>query len=206
MYYSEYDLCSSFLRTGGPADCSTTSVILQCRATSAENEATSDFLITVFTDGSLICVKEYQIEFNEENKSISLESPMANFVINDVSDGQPLLNEIIVYTIGFQNETGKVPCNFNIPGELISIHDPLYQIALIFRGSKFLQISRIWNCPLNYFSKKLTLNQNHRVEQHWRRFCPQCGSYLRHLFQYLKEVHVGCTIQGPTYLIHKERS
>ena len=100
----------------GPADCSTTSVILQCQVTGAEDQSKTDFLITVFTNSTLMCVEGYQIEFNGENKSVSLESPTANFVIN-VSEDQPLLNEIIVYTLDFENRTGNVPCNFNIPGE-----------------------------------------------------------------------------------------
>ena len=100
----------------GPADCSTMSVIPQCQATIAEDESTADFLITVSTNGTLMCVEGYQIQFNGENKSVSLESPTANFVIN-VSDGQPLLNEIIVYTLDFENRTGNVLCNFNVLGE-----------------------------------------------------------------------------------------
>ena len=101
----------------GPADCSTTSVILQCQLiTNAHDDTTGDFLImTLQIINSLMCVNRYEIQFNGQSEIVSLESPAAIFVISDGE--QPVLNQITVNTIDYENRIGQVPCNFSIPGE-----------------------------------------------------------------------------------------
>ena len=91
-------------------------VVPECQAvTNAENTAETDFMITLSTLSSLMCVDGYYIHFNGWINHVLLDSPTTVFTISDKE--QPVLNEILVYTADNENRTGQVPCIFTIPGE-----------------------------------------------------------------------------------------
>ena len=100
----------------GPANCSSMSVLPLCQAFSnAEDDSKTDISITLSTNGSPMCVVGYQIQFNGESKHVSMGST-ADFTII-ASEAQPFKNEIVVYTLDYENRTGQVPCTFSIAGE-----------------------------------------------------------------------------------------
>ena len=104
-----------------PADCSGVSVALKCHAIpSAEDDVKIDISVTLSASDDLMCVVGYLIQFNGENKTVSLDSPSANFTVS-VEEGQPLPNDIVVYTLDYENRTGQIPCNSKIVGELVYI-------------------------------------------------------------------------------------
>ena len=74
------------------------------------------FSITLQTNASLMCVEGYQIQFNGESENVSFSSPSAIFTISD-GEGESVPNEIVVYTLDYENRTGQVPCIYTIPGE-----------------------------------------------------------------------------------------
>ena len=100
----------------GPANCSSVLVEPNCHASTSDEDSKSDIMITLQTNASLMCVVGYEIQFNGESKSVSLESPSANFTIS-TAEGQPFQKEIIVYTLDSENRTGQTPCVFSISGE-----------------------------------------------------------------------------------------
>ena len=101
----------------GPVDCSTTSVVPTCQASStSDGDSEADFSIMLSTNGSLMCVVGYVIQFNGENRTVPVSSPSATFTIN-LTQGHPLNKEIMVYTLDYENRTGRIPCTFNIPGK-----------------------------------------------------------------------------------------
>ena len=100
-----------------PADCSTMSVAPLCRiSTNSENSAENRVLITLSTNGSLMCVERYLIQFNGENRTVPVSSASAEFLVT-ITQGEPFDNEIIVYTLDYENRTGQVPCVFISTGE-----------------------------------------------------------------------------------------
>ena len=114
--FSSCSLCHFPFKTlDGPADCSKMFVMPECCATTNATGDT-DFSIILSTSTSLMCVEGYQIQFNGEIKNVSLSSPSANFTISD-GEGQSVQNEIVIYTLDYENRIGLVPCTFNIPGE-----------------------------------------------------------------------------------------
>ena len=100
----------------GPANCSSMSVVPTCQASTSEDDSETDILIMLSSNGSLMCVVGYLIQFNGENRTVPVTSPSTNFTIN-VTQGHPLTNEVIVYTLDYENRTGQIPCTFNLPGE-----------------------------------------------------------------------------------------
>ena len=116
----QHNFCTIFFlkHLDGPANCSKMSVMPECRATTNAMGDTN-FSITLPTASDLMCVEGYQVHFNGESESVSLSSPSANFTI---SDGQSVVNEIVVYTLDYENRTGQVPCTYSIPGEFLQMH------------------------------------------------------------------------------------
>ena len=109
-------------------------VVPECQAvTDAMNPTETDFMIMLSTLSSLMCVDGYQIQFNDESKNVSLDSPSANFMIS-ATEEQPVLNEIIVYTLDHENRTGQVACVFSIPGE--------FPLIILCIGKKYNQ--EVW--------------------------------------------------------------
>ena len=107
----------------GPDDCSRMSVMPECRATTnAADDTEIELSITISTANSLMCVDRYRVQFNGENQTVPLGSPSNNFVISGTD--QPVQNEIVVYTLDYENRTGQVPCTFSVPGE--SVHSILH--------------------------------------------------------------------------------
>ena len=94
-------------------------VVPECRATTCTNATgDTDFSITLPNSTNLICVEGYQIQFNGENQNVSLSSPSANFIISN-GERQSVQNEIVVYTLDYENRTSQMPCTYNIPGEFL---------------------------------------------------------------------------------------
>ena len=54
------------------------SVMPECHATT-NSMGDTDFSIILSTANSLMCVKGYQIQFNEESENVSLSSPSSIF-------------------------------------------------------------------------------------------------------------------------------
>ena len=96
------------------------SVVPECHATTNAMGDT-DFSITLPNSTSLMCVEGYQIQFNGESKNVSLSSPSASFTISD-GEGQSVQDEIVVYTLDYENRICQVPCTFNISGEFLQMH------------------------------------------------------------------------------------
>ena len=72
-------------------------------------------MITLSTNASLMCVESYQVHFNGENKTVPVDSPEANFTISNEEFQQSYDGEI--YLLDFEENSGDVPCDFDIPGE-----------------------------------------------------------------------------------------
>ena len=93
------------------------SVVPECHATTNDmDDRETDFSITLSNTNSLKCVEGYQIQFNGHSKNVPLCSPSAHFTITG-REGQPVQNEIVVYTLDYENRRGNLPCNFNIAGK-----------------------------------------------------------------------------------------
>ena len=117
----QHNFCGNFFQLlDRPADCSNTSVVPECCATT-NTMGDTDFSVTLPSSTSLSCVEGYLIRFNGESKFVSLSSPSATFTINE-GEGQSLQNEIVVYTLDYENRTGLVPCTYSIPGEFLQMH------------------------------------------------------------------------------------
>ena len=123
-----------------PADCSSMYVFPTCRATTnAKDEA--DFSVTLSSSQSLDCVVGYQIHFNGESENVSLSSPTAQFSFS-YGGGQPVQNEIVVYTLDYETRTGENPCTFSIV-ELNAVEEFL-EPECIFRSSQNVDITFRW--------------------------------------------------------------
>ena len=86
-----------------------------CQASSSPvNESEAIVMITISTNVSLMCVESYEIHFNGESKTVPVDSPEANFTINIEKFHSFFEGEI--YLLDFEENSGGVPCDFNIPG------------------------------------------------------------------------------------------
>ena len=94
------------------------SVMPECHATTNAMGDT-DFSIILSVVNNLMCVVGYQIQFNGETERVFLSSPSANFTINN---RQSVQNEIMVYTLDYENRTGQVPCTYSIVGEFLQMY------------------------------------------------------------------------------------
>ena len=95
-------------------------VMPQCQATqNAANVSETNLFITISSLESLMCVVGYNIYFNGQNKIVLLDSPSTAFTIGFAEElfTQNEIPIVVVYTLGIKNETGQVPCTFNIVGE-----------------------------------------------------------------------------------------
>ena len=99
-----------------------------CQASSsAVNESEAIVMITLSSNASLMCVKLFEIHFNEENKTVPVDSPEANFTISIYRGLQPFL-EGEIYLLDLENNKTEVPCVFHIPGEFHFNNEPLNKL------------------------------------------------------------------------------
>ena len=96
------------------------SVVPECHATTNAMGDT-DFSITLPTSTTLMCVEGYQIQFNGKIVNVSLSSPSANFTISN-GEGPSVQNEILIYTLDYENRMGQMPCTYSISGEFLLMH------------------------------------------------------------------------------------
>ena len=94
----------------GPANCSNMSVVPDITS-NAENSSEYYVLITLFPDENLMCAVSYLIQFNGESITVPVSSPSAEFL---VTQAEPFDNEVVVYTLDYENRTGPIPCVFTI--------------------------------------------------------------------------------------------
>ena len=98
------------------AVCLDRSVIAVCQAFPRPiNESEAIVMITLSANDSLMCVESYKIHFNGENKTVPVNSPEANFTISSEEVHLSFQGEI--YLLDFEENSGELPCDFNIPGE-----------------------------------------------------------------------------------------